>query len=83
LQPGINFDFEMIIENIDDQPRLHILKFLIRELTEGWIQIGGKRSIGLGKIILENVSIFQISSLEDLIDINSAPKISLTDFLQS
>jgi len=82
LQPGITFDFEMIIENIEDQARLRILKFLIRELTEGWIQIGGKRSVGLGRIELEDVEIFQISSLNALIDFNSAQKIPLKDFLQ-
>ncbi|MFX1296216.1 MAG: CRISPR-associated RAMP protein Csx7 [Promethearchaeota archaeon] len=82
LQPGINFDFEMIIENIQDRDRLNILKFLIRELSEGWIQIGGKRSVGLGKVKLGNIEIFQISSLNALIDLTVAEKISLDQFLQ-
>ena len=49
ISPETSFDFEMVIENIDrDDERMEILKYVIYEMREGFLQFGGKKSTGLG-----------------------------------
>lgn len=56
ISPGSRFNFEMIIENIDlsrNSPESEYIRFLLNELIEGHIKIGGKTSAGMGSIKLE------------------------------
>lgn len=49
ISPETSFNFEMVIENIDrDDERMKVLKYVIYEMREGFIQLGGKKSTGLG-----------------------------------
>lgn len=53
LQPGGLFDFEFEIFNIDlktNDKKAKAIKFILKELRDGWIQIGGKKSTGFGRI---------------------------------
>lgn len=58
VQPGAVFDFEMQIINIDmreDGKKQRAIKFVLRQLRDGWLQVGGKRSTGLGYIKIREV----------------------------
>lgn len=49
VSPEALFDFEVIIENIGrDDERMGLLKYVFYEMKEGLIQLGGKKSAGLG-----------------------------------
>lgn len=63
LQPGGIFNFELQIINInlkENNVITRAIKFLLKELLEGWIYVGGKRSTGLGKIKVEDAKIMEI-----------------------
>ena len=88
LQPGGVFNFEFQILNIDlreESIKKKAIKFALYQLKEGWIQVGGKRSTGLGQIKFNekddklDVSVIEIrpEHLEDL----KFPEKNLEDFL--
>jgi len=57
VEPGHKWSFEMHIINIDivhgdEDPRVLLLKSLLRDLENGIIQVGGRKSIGAGLIKL-------------------------------
>jgi len=57
VEPGHKWSFEVHIINIDiehddEDPRVFLLKSLLRDLENGVIQIGGRKSIGAGLIKL-------------------------------
>ncbi|MEE9378975.1 MAG: CRISPR-associated RAMP protein Csx7 [Candidatus Lokiarchaeia archaeon] len=63
LQPGGVFNFEIQIINIDlsiDNIITRALKFILKELQEGWIQVGGKRSTGFGQIKIKEAKIIEM-----------------------
>lgn len=64
IQPGGFFEFSFQIENIDLKDNSNELtrgiKFLLTQLLEGWIQVGGKRSSGLGQIKLIEAQVTEI-----------------------
>ncbi len=57
VAPDTRFSFKMIIENIDlrdsSDPKSEALRFILRELKNGNVAIGGKTSSGLGMVRLE------------------------------
>lgn len=60
ISPETLFDFEFAIENIDrDDERMKILKYVIYEMKEGFIQLGGKKSTGLGAFRLIECEVFE------------------------
>jgi len=88
LQPGGVFNFEFQILNIDlkeDSIKKKAIKFALYQLKEGWIQVGGKRSTGLGQIKFNekngklDVTVTEIRP-EYLEDLKFAEK-NLEDFL--
>ncbi|MBS7248684.1 MAG: RAMP superfamily CRISPR-associated protein [Candidatus Jordarchaeales archaeon] len=61
---GTRFKFRMVIENIDlegNSEEAKLLKAILKELVDGNIQIGGKKSTGMGAVRLENMTIKKIS----------------------
>jgi len=63
LQPGGIFDFEFQIININLKANNDIaraIKFVLGELLRGWIQVGGKRSTGLGQIKIIDAKVTEI-----------------------
>lgn len=53
LQPGGLFEFEFEIFNIDlkiDNKKTRAIKFILKELRDGEVQVGGKKSTGFGRI---------------------------------
>lgn len=62
LQPGGLFDFEFEIFNIDlktndkNEKKARAIKFLLKELRDGWIQVGGKKSTGFGRIQFNRIN---------------------------
>ena len=62
VAPGTKFDFEFVAENIptNDKRAQYIAK-LIDALQSGEIQLGGKTSTGLGKVMLEKLEIIKIT----------------------
>jgi CRISPR-associated RAMP protein (TIGR02581 family) len=71
LQPGAFFKFEFQIQNIDLKEKSllsNAIKYLLKELREGWIQIGGRRSTGLGQIQIKEANVIEIrpENLENL-----------------
>jgi len=63
LQPGGIFSFEIQIINIDlkeDNKLSKALKYALNLLVKGLLQIGGKRSTGLGKIKIMNAKVKEI-----------------------
>jgi len=62
VSPGTEFEFKLITENIPieenpDDISVKVLKFLIDELVNGNITIGGKTTSGLGRITLVNLKV--------------------------
>ncbi len=83
LQPGGIFSFELQIINInlkESNVITRAIKFLLKELLEGWIYVGGKRSTGLGKIKVEDAKITEIMP-ETLHDFSQLKAIDLNNFL--
>ncbi|MHA1766093.1 MAG: type III CRISPR-associated RAMP protein Csx7, partial [Promethearchaeota archaeon] len=63
IQPGACFRFEFQIHNIDlkiSDKLSNAIKYILRELTAGNLQIGGRRSIGLGKIKILEAEVTEI-----------------------
>ncbi len=64
IQPGGCFKMTIQINNIDlrdDSSELTKgVKYLLRQLKEGWLQVGGKRSSGLGQIELIEAQVTEI-----------------------
>jgi len=54
VEPGVIFDFMLEIENFEEneQKEAEILKFILKQLIEGNISLGGMKSVGYGKIRL-------------------------------
>ncbi len=82
LQPGGIFSFEIQIINIDlkeDNKLSKALKYALNLLVKGLLQIGGKRSTGLGKIKIMNAKVKEIrpENLESL----EFPEYELKDLL--
>ncbi|OFI07062.1 RAMP superfamily protein [Clostridium acetireducens DSM 10703] len=57
---GTKFNFNMVIDNLDDDHE-ELLKIIIKVLENGDLQIGGKTSVGLGKIKLEDMESYKIT----------------------
>ncbi|MHA1332079.1 MAG: hypothetical protein ACTSR2_13495, partial [Candidatus Hodarchaeales archaeon] len=61
--------FKMILENIDMRksadPVVKVIIFLLSELKEGNVSIGGKTTSGLGNVTLENISA-KIITIDDI-----------------
>jgi len=59
LQPRSIFSFEFQIININlkdtTDKKGRAIKYLLRLFKNGWLQVGGKRSTGLGQIIINKV----------------------------
>jgi len=59
LQPGGVFSFEFQIINIDlkkDGEKAKAILYLLKNLKNGWIQVGGKKSTGLGQIAINKTN---------------------------
>jgi len=65
VEPGSKWRFRMEIINIDinsDDKRAKALRFILNALFEGLVRIGGRKSIGLGRVRLlrDETKIFEI-----------------------
>ena len=66
VEPGARWKFRMEIFNIDlsspDDERARALRFLLDALFEGLVRIGGRKSVGLGRIrlIKEETKIYEV-----------------------
>ncbi|MHA1285072.1 MAG: RAMP superfamily CRISPR-associated protein [Promethearchaeota archaeon] len=70
LQPGAEFNFEMIIDNIskDKTPNeFKLLRILFYMVKLGFISIGGMKSTGMGKFDLVNVQVKELLTKEDFL----------------
>jgi len=79
VPPGARFRFKMIIDNIDLEGggvEAEILRALLRELASGSIQIGGRKSAGMGFVRLENVKVRKIT-VDDILEGREGSEISL------
>jgi len=82
LQPKATFYFEIIIENLLHHPLLKYLIFVIDELSNKYLSIGGKKSIGFGLCSLHNISIIVQDKPEHFLDIDKAKKLSFEELKQ-
>lgn len=58
IAPGTKFKLRIIIDNIyKDEKRFKLIIQALNALRNGILQIGGKRSIGLGHVFFENINI--------------------------
>lgn len=65
--PNSRFRFEMVLENLDllgDSREAKIVRYLIDMLKSGMISIGRRRSIGMGKIRLEELKVTKLEFKE-------------------
>lgn len=58
---GTEFDFYLSIDNLDEE-HIDLFKLIIRSLTSGELQIGGKTTYGLGSIRLIDYEIYKITN---------------------
>jgi CRISPR/Cas system CSM-associated protein Csm3 (group 7 of RAMP superfamily) len=56
IAPGARFKFEMFVDLPDGDRGLEILKGILDEMKNGKIQLGGKKSTGMGWVRLEDLS---------------------------
>jgi len=72
VQPGSKFNFKMILENLDlegndqsrdenEKRRINALKWVLKELLDGNVYIGGKISTGLGRVKLVNARVKKLN----------------------
>ena len=70
LQPGAEFEFEMIINNISKETKpleFKILRFLFKMVKCGFVSIGGHKSTGMGKFQLINTKIKELKMKDDFL----------------
>ncbi|SDL41887.1 CRISPR-associated protein, Csx7 family [Clostridium cochlearium] len=57
---GTNFDFYMTIDNLEKKHE-ELFKLIVSLLKNGELKIGGKTSVGLGTVKLENYDIYKLT----------------------
>ncbi len=70
LQPGAEFDFQMIINNISRELKpieFKILRALFSMVQKELLSIGGKRSTGMGTFHLKKTTVKKLSKREDFL----------------
>ena len=65
VAPGTRFNFSMTVDNLDDKHK-KLLKVIINVLKNSEISVGGKTSVGLGNIKLNNMKICEIKDKDKL-----------------
>lgn len=61
VSEGSKFKFEMTIDNLCDNQKL-VVKLILKLLEDGDIRVGGKTSVGMGKIRLINKKVYYIDA---------------------
>lgn len=70
LQPGAEFEFEMIINNISEETKpneFKILRILFKMIKLGFVSFGGHKSTGMGKFQLVNTKIKELKTKDDFL----------------
>jgi len=82
VPPHTKFKFRMIIENIDKKDnRMKFLMKALEALRNGYIQIGGKKSTGMGVVCLEDLRVKEFD-LDTLINYGKLEEKNYEDFLK-
>jgi len=82
LQPKATFHFEIIIENLLHHSLLKYLIFVINELSNEYLSIGGKKSIGFGFFSMYDMSVIIQDKPEHFFNIEKAKKLNFEDFFK-
>lgn len=85
LQPGAEFKFEMIINNISKETKpleYKIVRTLFKMIKLGFLSIGGHRSTGMGKFIIIDPKIKELKHKDDFLYPDEVESIDLYDYFE-
>ncbi|MEE9378968.1 MAG: RAMP superfamily CRISPR-associated protein [Candidatus Lokiarchaeia archaeon] len=83
LQPGVEFNFKMIINNITEQTKpkeFKLLKSLFMMIKLGFLSYGGKKSTGMGRFTIENATVKHLYEKDHFLFPEDVQTIELYEF---
>ena len=85
LQPGAEFEFKMIINNISKETKpleYKILRSLFKMIKLGFLSIGGHKSTGMGKFTFMDPKIKELKDKDDFFYPDEVESIDLYNFFE-